>query len=360
VKVLDRYIIQKYLQMFFFMIGAFIVIAVVMDVSERIDDLIAAEASVWEIITEYYINFIFFYANLLSGLLIFLTVILVTSNLAQKSELVAIISSGVSFQRLLVPFMIAASFLVVLSLLVVHLILPKANEIRLAFEDEHIRHAFNIEQTNLHRELQPGTIYYFRTIRASSNRGHDFSIEHWTDDGLLREKLFASKAVFIPEDTLWSLYDVQVRKYASDGSEEVITQKQIDTTLNLRISDFGQREENVFAMNYFELNDFIEEEKSKGSDKVPQWQIEKYQRTSNAFSILVLTLIGFSIASRKKRGGMGVHLLLAVLIGFLFIFFQRMFNVAAVSIDIPPMLAVWMPNFIFLIFGLILYQRAPK
>ena len=346
--------------MFFFMIGAFIVIAVVMDVSERIDDLITAEATVWEIITDYYINFIFFYANLLSGLLIFLTVILVTSNLAQKSELVAILSSGVSFQRLLVPFMMAASLLVVFSLLIVHFVLPKANEVRLAFEDEHIRHTFNIEQTNLHRELQPGTIYYFRTIRASANRGHDFSIEHWSGEEQLEEKLFASKAVFNPEDTLWTLYDVQVRKYLDDGSEELITHKKIDTTLNLRISDFGQRDENVFAMNYFELNQFIQEEKAKGSDKVPQWQIEKYQRTSNAFSILVLTLIGFSIASRKKRGGMGVHLLMAVLIGFLFIFFQRMFNVAAVSIDIPPMLAVWMPNFIFLIFGLILYQRAPK
>lgn len=346
--------------MFFFMIGAFIVIAVVMDVSERIDDLITAEATVWEIITKYYINFIFFYANLLSGLLIFLTVILVTSNLAQKSELVAIISSGVSFQRLLVPFLAAASLLVVLSLVIVHFILPRANEVRLAFEDQHIRNAFNIEKKNLHREIDPGTIYYFQSIRASSSYGHNFSIEHWTEDDKLREKLLASKAVFNTEDTTWSLFDVQVRKYLEDGTEEVFTRKKIDTTMNLRISDFGQREENVFAMNYFELNEFIEAERAKGSDMVPHWLIEKYQRTSNAFSILVLTLIGFSIASRKKRGGMGVHLLIAVLIGFLYIFCQRMFNVAAVSVNIPPLVAVWMPNLIFLIFGIFLYHRAPK
>lgn len=358
-KKLDWYIIRKFLTSFFYMIGAFCVIAVVFDLSENIDDLMLNKAPLNEIIFDYYVNFCFHFGNMLSAFIVFLAIILVTSGLAQRSEFIAMLSGGVSFSRLLRPYFIASTFLVLLSLLIAHVILPEANKTKVDFTFSYIHTKFHISDQNMYREISPGEIAYFRTITAERNVGYKFALENW-ENGELKRKLLAAKASYNEAEDQWSITAAKVRDFLPDGSQRLRHYNQIDTTLTMKISDFGQRDEIISTLNYRELTDYIESERLRGSGNVAFIEIEKYSRTSNAFAIYVLTLIGVSIASRKVRGGTGLHLFLAVLIGLTYVFAMKMTTVAATNIGLPAAAAVWVPNILFAILGVVIYIRAPK
>lgn len=358
-KKLDWYIIRKFLTSFFYMIGAFCVIAVVFDLSENIDDLMVNKAPLNEIIFDYYVNFCFHFGNMLSAFIVFLAIILVTSGLAQRSEFIAMLSGGVSFSRLLRPYFIASTFLVLLSLLIAHVILPEANKTKVDFTFSYIHTKFHISDQNMYREISPGEIAYFRTITAERNVGYKFALENW-ENGELKWKLLAAKASYNEAEDQWSITAAKVRDFLPDGSQRLRHYNQIDTTLTMKISDFGQRAEIISTLNYRELTDYIESERLRGSGNVAFIEIEKYSRTSNAFAIYVLTLIGVSIASRKVRGGTGLHLFLAVIIGLTYVFAMKMTTVAATNIGLPAAAAVWVPNILFAILGVVIYIRAPK
>jgi len=359
-KKLDWYIIRKFLSTFFFIIMIFIVISVVIDFSERVDDILRHGAPLSQIIFNYYLNFCIHFGSLLSGLLIFLSVVLVSSNMAQKSEVVAILSGGVSFNRFLRPFFIGATFLVVLALVVSHFILPYANKTRLEFETTFIRPDFYITDKNVHRVIGEGEHVFFKSLSAEKMRGNKFSIENWDSEKRLTKKILAETATYDPEANSWKLKKGQERIFHEDGSETFRSFTELDTALNLTITDFGYRSSISSAMNWDELNEFIEELKRKGFSEISEHLIEKHQRTSIPFSIYVFVLIAVSIASRKLRGGTGVHLMLAVVIGFLYVFFQRIAAVSATNAGVDPLLAVWIPNMVFLVIGLWLYFKAPK
>lgn len=358
-KKLDWYIIRKFLSSFFFMIGAFCVITVIFDLSETVDDLVTNNAPIKEIIFDYYLNLCFHFGNMLSAFVVFLTVILVTSNLAQKSEFIAMLSGGISFNRLLRPYFIASTFLVMISLLIAHVILPEANKTKVDFTFKYIHTKFHISDLNMYREVSPGTIAYFRTITVERNVGYKFAMENW-EDGRLKRKIMASKARYDEETDKWVLSTVHIRDFHEGGLETLRTIETLDSALNMKISDFGQRAEVISTLDYGELNDYIEKEKLRGSGQVAFIEIEKYSRTSNAFAIYVLTLIGVSISSRKVRGGTGLHLFFAVVIGLTYVFAMKMMTVSATNIGLPAAIAVWVPNILFLILGLIIYFRAPK
>lgn len=358
-KKLDWYIIRKFLGTFFFMIGAFCVIAVVFDLSENIDDLITNEAPLKEILIDYYLNFFFYFGNMLSAFIVFLTIILFTSRLAQNTEFVAMLSGGISFRRLMYPYFLASTFLVVLSLIIAHVVLPYANKAKVNFEFKYIHVNFYISDQHLYREINPGTIAYFKSITADRNVGYKFALENW-EEGKLRKKLMASKASYDEEQHTWTITDARIRTIHPDGTESLTLRQSIDTTLNMKITDFGQRAELMSTMNHRELNEYIEKEKQRGSGNVSFIEIEKYSRTSNAFAIYVLTLIGVSIASRKVRGGTGFHLFMGVVVGLTYVFCQKLATVAATNVGLPAAVAVWVPNFLFLLLGMIIYYRAPK
>ena len=208
--------------------------------------------------------------------------------------------------------------------MVAHWLLPFANQRKFEFQQEYINTDFRINDQNLHREIEKGTVVYFHSITVFRNVGYKFSLEQW-EDNRLTKKIMAAKADYIPDENKWVLTHGHERLFLKNGKESVSTFDKKDTTLNMLISDFGQPDEVIWNMNYTELNKFIEQEKSKGSTKVPYLLVEKYQRTSNAFSIFILAFIGVSIATRKVRGGTGVHILLAIIIGFMFIFAGRNF-----------------------------------
>lgn len=358
-KILDWYIIRKFLSTFFFMIIVFCVVAAVFDLSENIDDLITNNAPAGEVLLDYYLNFFLHFGNMLSAFIVFLTIILVTSKLAQRTEFIAMLSGGASFNRLLRPYFIASTFLVLLSLLLAHIVLPEANKEKVEFEFKYIHTKFHISDQHMYREISPGEIAYFRSITAERSVGYKFAFENW-EEGRLVKKIMASKARFNEEDSTWLITNVKERKIHADGTEKVRYIDHIDTTFNMTISDFGQRSELISTMGYTELNEHIEKEKQKGSGQVAFIEIEKFSRTSNAFAIYVLTLIGVVIASRKVRGGTGLHLFFAVLIGVTYIFAMKMTTVAATNIGLPASIAVWVPNILFLGLGIFLYFRAQK
>ncbi|MBK7940476.1 MAG: LptF/LptG family permease [Flavobacteriales bacterium] len=357
-RIFDRYIIRQFLGTFFFILVLIMAIAVVFDISEKTEDFAKMSAGVGEIVREYYVNFVIYYANFFSGLLIFLAVILFTSRLAHRSEVIAALSSGISFPRLMWPYFLSATFLMLLALAANHLVLPAANKERLAFEEEHIRVAFQVKGKNIHREITPGTIAYVESFNAQKRTGYRFSLEQWTD-GRLTRKLMSERAVYDSLTGRWRVEDWTLQDIDSTGGR-LRQGSVLDTLIPLVPKDLGQRNENAMSMTTAELDRFVAEERMRGSDTTAFYLIEKHQRSSAPFATYVFTLIGVSISSRKVRGGTGVHLALGVLLVLLYIFSSKITTVAATNAGLDPLIAVWLPNLIFGAVGVWLYRTAPK
>ncbi|MEZ4756966.1 MAG: LptF/LptG family permease [Flavobacteriales bacterium] len=357
-RTLDRYIIRQFLGTFFFILVTIMLIAVVFDISEKTEDFAKMKAGMSEIAKEYYLNFIIYYSNLFSGLLIFLAVLLFTSRLAHRTEIIAMLSSGVSFPRIMWPYFLAATLLTILSLVVNHRILPDANRIRLAFEEEHIRATFNVREKNLHREIAPGTIAYFESFNVQDKVGFRFGLQQWRD-GELVSRVEADRAKYDSVSGRWTLYDPIIR-YLDERPERIVRHAELDTLIPLKPSDLGQRWETAMAMSWSEINDYIDAKQKQGDGSLMPYVIEKHQRTSYPFATYVFTLIGVSIASRKVRGGTGLHLALGVMLILLYIFAMKLTTVAATNAGFDPLLAVWLPNLLFAVVGIWIYRQAPK
>ena len=357
-KKIDWYIIQKFLVTFFFFVIAFVVIAIVIDTAENIDALIESDARFDQIILKYYFPLCIHFGNLLSPFLVFIAVIWITSRMAQQTEIVAMLSGGVSFRRLLVPYMVAGLFVTLLVLIFSHFFVPMASKAKFEFAQEFMQKRTYFEH-HTHRELAENKHYYFRSIDGRSSTGWDLSIEDW-DEGRLVKKLMAHKAVFDTTQNQWILTHVKIRTMYADGLERIDYMDRVDTTLAVRFDNFGQRDEVVKNMKTPELNEYLIKEKMRGSSKVKVIEIERDMRTANAFSIMVLGFIAVATAARKSRRGLGVHLLAAIIIGLVFLFTSRVSSVSVTNAGIPAYIAVWIPNVVFGLIGLFIYARAPK
>jgi len=365
---LDRYIIQKFLSTFFFMIGVFCIIAVVFDLMENLTDLINNRAPIGATLL-YYLSFCFYFGNLLSGFIVFLTIIWFTSRMAQQSEVIAMLSGGMGYARFLRPYFVAGGILCTMAWWIGNWILPHANRVKVDFEMQYIHVDFSIADQHIFREITPGSIAYFRTITVDRATGYRFQYEQWNEQDRMTQQIHAAKATWMEESNKWRLVNASIRDFLPDGTERFRYLTRFDTTWAMRLEDFGQRSEWVATMTTPQLADHIERESARGIP-VTNLQLERYGRTANAFSILVLTLIGVSIASRKQRGGMGTHLFLAVLVGFAFVFTAKLISVYAASAILPPSfpipveqwlrLAAWLPNVLFAALGGLIYWKAPK
>lgn len=335
-------------------------IAMVFDVSEKIDDFLKNEAPLNEILFSYYVNFVIYYGNLFSALLIFITVIFFTSKLANRTEFIAILSSGVSFKRILVPYFIASTLLVAASLYLNHQLIPIANQQRLEFEDKYTGSQYTPDRMNIHREIAPGTIAYFQVYSPHTASGYKFSIEQW-NEGRLKYKMISERAEFDSTSGRWIVHNYYERFLNYDGHiEQLNSGQRLDTLLDLTPENLRYKAEYASALPNKELKAFIESEKQRGSDAVTFYEIELYQRTSYPFATYVLTLIAVSVSSRKIRGGLGLNLVFGFIVVFIYIFSMRMTTVAATNAGLDPLIAVWIPNFIFGVLGAFIYRFAPK
>ena len=357
-KKLDRYIIYRFIQTFFFIIALLMTISVVFDISEKLDDFLEKQPTIGQVIFDYYLNFVLYYGNLFSPLIIFLSLIYFTSRMAQRTEIVAMMSGGVSFNRFLRPFLIAATILAGTALVLNHLIIPRANKTRLAFEEKFYKSRNVNTNQDLHREVSPGKIVYFKSVDLGNREGRQLALEQW-EDGKLTDKIMAIKATQDAETKKWKMENYVIRSFG-DGEEKVRQGLELDTLLGFDMKEFIKSVVFVSSMDYFELEQYLEKARLSGTDKMPYYLVEKHQRTSYPFATYVLTIIGVSVASRKVRGGIGVQIAIGVLVTLLYVFAMKVTTVSATNAGLDPLLATWLPNIIFAFLAFILYRKARK
>ncbi|MFP4555496.1 MAG: LptF/LptG family permease [Bacteroidales bacterium] len=357
-KIIDIYIIRKFIGTYFYAILLIVGIAVVFDVAEKMDDFVGKDAPLKAIVFDYYLNFIPYFANLFSSLFTFIAVIFFTSKMAYNTEIIAILSSGVSFKRIMFPYFISALIISIFSFLLTSFIIPPANETRLDFENTYVKNPLRNTDRNIHRQVRPGIFIYMQSYNTHNNMGNRFSMEHFVD-GELKSKLISDMVKWDTTSNKWVAHNYHIRTFTDKG-EEIEFGEKIDTVIFLEPSDFSRRLNVVETMNMFELNDFIDEQKLQGADNVDFYLIEKYSRVAYPFSTFILTLIGVSLSSRKVRGGIGLHIGLGLALSFSYILFMRFATMFSVGGAIPPLLAVWIPNFLYAIIALALYKMAPK
>ena len=359
-KILDRYILGKFIGTYLFAIAMIIVIVVVFDYVEKVDDFIQMQAPVKAIIFDYYFKFVPFFINQFSALFTFIAVIFFTSKLAYQTEIVAMLSGGMSFRRLMWPYFLGAFFITVLSLALSLWIIPMTQKDCVAFEQKYIaRRVREQYDRHIYRQVEPGTFAYIRGFSKSTSVASFFALEKY-DGSRMVGALEASDVKFDPENKHWTAQRYTTRIF-DDVNEEIFTQhRNLDTVINLDVVELGRLTELLTTMNIKELNDFIAQQRDKGSDSLRQIEVERHIRFSYPFGTFILTLIGVSLSSRKVRGGTGLHIGIGISLCFSYIMLTRVFEEFAKGGSMPTMLAVWLPNIIFLVVGIYLYRKAPK
>lgn len=359
VRILDRYIIGKFLGTYVFAIALIIIIVIIFDVVEKIDDFIELDAPLSKIVSQYYVNFVPFFVNQFSGLFTFIAVIFFTSKMAYQTEIVAILSSGVSFKRLMWPYFLASLAITALSLFLNLIVIPVANENRIDFEANYIKSKKNIRfDKHIYRQVSPGVFAYIRDFSEPHKRAGFMVLEEY-DGGSIVSSLEASSVTFDPETKRWTAAQYLERHF--DGELEVFEKKtKLDTVINLNANELGRVEELIKTMNIFDLSDFIEQQEQKGSDQVTLFKVERHQRYAYPIATFILTLIGVSLSSRKVRGGTGLHIGIGITLCFSYILLSRFAEEFAKGGALPAGISVWLPNIIYLIIGVYLYVKAPK
>ncbi|MBT8196536.1 MAG: YjgP/YjgQ family permease [Bacteroidia bacterium] len=355
---IDRYIIKKFLGTFFFALALIITIAVVFDFSEKIDDFIEKEAPAKAIIFDYYLNFIPFFANLFSPLFVFIAVIFFTSKMANDVEIIAILNAGVSFYRILVPYLVSALIIALISFYFNGWIIPKANEKRIDFIHTYVKNPYVSKDRNIHRQIEKDNFVYMQSFSVQKNTGYQFAYEKFENNDLVY-KLIADRIVWDSTANYWVAENYFIREL--NGLEESITEghKKI---LNIKFhpKELSFRVRETLAMNNKELNQFIISEKERGAGNIEFYEIEYHRRFSFPFATFILTLIGVSIASRKVRGGIGLQIGFGLVLSFSYIMFMQVSSTFATNGSLSPFLAVWIPNIVYAIIAIYLLKRASK
>ncbi|GAB4138235.1 MAG: LptF/LptG family permease [Bacteroidia bacterium] len=356
--LLDRYILKKFMGTFFVSIILIILIVIVFDISEKIEDFITHDVSLNEIVFDYYLNFIPYFVNLFSHLFTFIAVIFFTSRMASRTEIVAILSSGISFWRFLRPYLVGATIIALLSLYLNNFLIPKANKTRLNFESKYVGSRFVFNERDVHRQIAPGVFAYMEHYDNLDNVGTRFTLEKIENHELVY-KLTAREIRWDSLRGRWLISDYVIRTIKKD--KETLTRgMEMDTVINLSPKEFSRVQNVVESMTSGELDTFIENEKLKGSGNVHLYEIEKHKRIAYPFANFILAMMGVAVSSRKERGGIGRHLGLGIGLSFLFIFFMQWFNSYAASGVLPPSIAVWVPNMVFTVICLYMLKKAPK
>lgn len=360
---LDWYIIKKFLTTYFFLIAIIMTIAIVFDFNERIDKLTNSAATWQQICFHYYLNFIPYYANLFSPLFIFIAVIFFTSNLAGHSEIIAMKAAGMSFKRLLRPYMFCATFIASITLLLGCFVIPKSNEQRVTFENRYVRKIkiADLEASNIQMQVEPGVIAYIGRFDNQTKTGYEFQLDKFENKKLISHLT----AYAIQYDTLaqhpysWNLRSYRIRTLKGNR-EQITSGNSMDSTIQIQPSDFfyikGQQE----TLTQPQLAEFIERQIMRGASGVAVFEVEYHKRIAMSFAAFILTIMGVCLSSQKRKGGMGASLGFGLALSFIYILFQTVSASFSINAGMAPVLAAWIPNFIFGFVAYILYKRTPQ
>ncbi len=356
-RLLDSYILKKFLGSFVYSIALLMTIIIVFDVSENIQSFMDKNVPFSEIVFKYYLNFIPYFINLFIPLFTFISVIWFTSSLSQQNEIIAILGSGINFYRFMVPYIAGALIIASLSLVFANLIIPHTNENFNNFKQEYfiVRHA---SRSNIHVKTSPNTYVYVDRWNRNAMEGHQFTYECFSDE-MISYKIKARSIKYNPDNQTWRLENYSKRTIR-DSIETVEVGKTMDTVFNIEPNDFNKDVKVIETMTYENLQDYIKEEKAKGSSYVNYYLIEKNKRIANPMGTIIMTLLGLSVASRKTRRGIGVHLFFGIALAFIFIFLQQISDVFAISGSIFPALGAWIPDIIFLIICIFMIKYTQK
>ena len=361
--VIDRFIIKKYLGTFVFTLMIFMVISVIFDISEHLDNFLGKNASLNDIIFKYYAGFIPFYMNLLSPLINFLAVIFFTAKMANQTEIVPILTSRASFNRFLRPYVIASTFIFLVSFFANVFLIPYTNKLKIGFENANFFIGDDPTKSEVHIQLDKKTFVYLQSYDPQVHTGYTFMLEKYEGDEL-KEKLTAPTIVYDSLKNNWKINSPTIRYV--DGLKEklVINGPSKDTVLDMRPVDFEVHDNvtnNIYgAMSIVALNNGIDKERTRGTGVLNDMLFEKYRRFVEPLSSYVLACIGVAISSRKVRGGVGLPLGIGIFICFTYIVVNRFAFVFAIKGGFPPIIAVFIPNVLFGILGYILLRKAPK
>jgi lipopolysaccharide export system permease protein len=354
---LDIYIIRKFLGTFFFSIILILSIAVIFDLTEKLDNFFDNNAPLEAIIFDYYLNFIPFYMNMFTPLFTFISVIFFTSKLASNTEIIAMLASGISFRRIMKPYFISATIISIMSFILGGYIIPPSNEKMLEFEDAYIKKFKTNYARNIQMEVEPGVILYIERFEIAQNKGYRFSLEKF-DDKILTSRLTAESITW---DSLyqWKITDYLLRNF--DGMRESIVKgTTLDTTIMVQPREFFITAKESAQLNNTKLKEHLDRLKNRGIGSTQAFEDEYYKRFSMPLAAFIMTLMGVSLASRKVRGGIGLHLGIGLALSSIYILFSTLSTSFSVSGAMSPFLAVWLPNFLFLGIGVYLYHTAPK
>ena len=360
-KILDWYIIKKFIGTYFYSIALIISISIVFDINENLAKFTQYHAPLKAIVVDYYMNFVPYFANLFSPLFVFIAVIFFTSKLAGNSEIISMLAAGVSFKRLMRPYMISAAIISVMTLLLGAYVIPKGTVIRQNFETIYKNKRKNTSAENVQLQVGKGVIAYIQHYDNNLKKGYGFCLDKFEDKKLVSH-MTASE---IQYDTIsdskyhWKARNWRIRQLR--GMRETITSGSVkDTTIMMEPTDlvFSKGQQETFTSP--QLLDYISKQIDRGSSNVVQYEVEFHKRIATSFAAFILTTIGLSLSSRKRKGGMGLYLGIGLALSFTYIMLQTVSSTFAINANTPPMLAAWIPNIIFTVVAYFCYRKAPN
>jgi lipopolysaccharide export system permease protein len=358
-KILDKYLLKKFLITYVFAVFIIVLVIMVIDFVEKNDDFIQKNAPLRAILFQYYANLAPYWANYISPLMIFISTVFFTAKLASHTEIVAILSTGTSFRRLMWPYFIGSAIVAVFSFVMVGWILPRANKVRINFENNYVKEKFYFADRDFHMSVAPNTYAYLSSYNNESKTAYDFTLEKF-DKNQLVEKLSARRIVWLDSIKKWQLYDYQIRKIGIMKDELIFSKTEKDTVLNMLPSDFESTHAIQETLSIPELTKKIALLESRGSEGIEVFQIEFYQRFATPIAVIILSLMGLIVSARKARGGVGLQIAIGFMLAFVYILFYIMSKGIAESGNMPPLLAVWLPNIVFTGIATIMYFTVPR
>ena len=360
-KRLDRYIIAKFIGTYIFSIILIISISIVFDVNENLAKFSTYNAPLKAIVFDYYANFVPYFANLFSPLFVFIAVIFFTSKLAGNSEIIAMLAAGVSFKRLLRPYMISAALIAAVNFYLGGYVIPKGNQVKMDFEAKYKNKERNLSASNVQLMVQPGVIAYLQQYDDVTKTGYGFSLDKFENKKLVSHMT----ASVIRYDSIsdsryhWKAQSYKIRTLKGLRAE-IESGAVIDTLIQMEPMDLvfskGQQE----TLTSTELSDYISKQVERGSVNVVQYEVEYHKRIATSFASFILTMIGVSLSSRKRKGGMGMYLGIGLALSFGYILLQTISATFAINADTPALLAAWIPNLLYVIIAYFCYRQAPN
>jgi lipopolysaccharide export system permease protein len=377
-KLLDKYILKTFLVTFFFVVLILLSVITVIDLTDKMDKFAKAQLGAGEIIG-YYLDYIPWIGSLLTPITIFIAAVYVCSRMAGHTEVIAMLSSGMSFRRMLVPYFIGATLIAAISFVLNGWVIPNSNKSRLAFEMEYLKSKYYFEKQNIHIQVASDTYLYMKSYNNNNETGYHFTLEKF-DHNRLIEKLTASKIVWDSTKLKWKLHDWSLKKVdgifetpkrpetvpAMEVSKVAVPQEfvergdEMDTALVIHPKEFESDYRKYDGLTLNELDHQIRTLRARGSTGIEVYEVEKYTRYTSPFTIYILVFMGVIVSARKSRGGTGPQIALGFLLSFIFILFFTLFRTFAENGSMPPQISVWIPNIVFGIISIGMYKYVPR